>query len=121
MTDTRPRLLIVEDSLLLATELALALEACGCSVAGPAQTVADGLALASDGPLDGALLDVQLGEEEVWPVADRLAARGIPFAVVTGHGPEVVPQRFRSCPLLIKPASFDAVAGVVRAVVAARP
>lgn len=121
MSDHRPRVLIVEDNLLLAAELALALEACGCAVAGPARTVAEGLASVREDSLDGALLDIQIGADLVWPVAEQLEARGIPFVLVTGRGREAVPEHYRARPLLPKPAGFEAIVQALRTIGASQP
>ena len=60
--------------------------------------------VASDAP-DIALLDVNLAGEEVFPVADALASRQVPFVFLTGYGRNVIPDRFRDRPLLGKPYS----------------
>src|SRR6185369_3786471 len=69
-----------------ASMLEIVLGDAGCVVVGPASSVADALALAADAPLDAAILDVNLGGEPVFPLADVLAARQVPFVFVTGYG-----------------------------------
>jgi CheY-like chemotaxis protein len=98
-----PRVLIVEDSALVAMEAEALLSECGCSVVGPVATVARGLATVQQTDLDGALLDINLGEERVWPVAELLEQRGVPFLLATGYDASEVPTRFRERPLLSKP------------------
>src|SRR5947209_14372115 len=75
------RFLVVEDEYVIAADLTASLEALGAEVAGPAPSVAAALTLLeSEGDrLDGAVLDVNLGKERVYPVADVLRGRGIPF------------------------------------------
>ena len=80
------RILLVEDEPLLAMlEEDLLLEA-GAEVVGPAFGVVAALALVAERSLDGAILDVNLGSELVYPVADQLAANGTRFVFVTGYG-----------------------------------
>ena len=82
------RLLVVEDEALVAMLIEDALLDLGCEVVGPAGTVRAALrfAAAARGELDGALLDVNLGGEKVYPVADVLAKAGVPFLFVSGYG-----------------------------------
>ena len=49
------------------------------------------------------MLDCSLGREMVWPVADRLRSRNIPFVFSTGYGPAGVDPRFEGTPILNKP------------------
>ena len=97
------RILVVEDEGLVAMLIEDMLDDLGCEVAGSAASVKQALAwLDGGGEADAALLDVQLGEEMVFPVAEALAARGTPFAFTTGYG-EVNEPRYRHAPLLGKP------------------
>ena len=61
------------------------------------------LALAAEEALDGALLDINLAGANVFPLADALAARGVPFMFLTGYEPEILPQAHRDRPLHRKP------------------
>jgi CheY-like chemotaxis protein len=83
-----PRVLVVEDEALLALELETGLRELGCEVVGPARNLAEALRLAASEPrLAAAVLDVNLGGGElVFPVADALAARGVPYLLATGYG-----------------------------------
>jgi CheY-like chemotaxis protein len=99
------RLLVVEDEALVAMLLEDALQALGCAVVGPAGNVARALALLEKEDVDLALLDVNLGGKRSYPVAEALAARGIPFVFVTGYGASGVDRRFAAAPVLQKP--FD--------------
>jgi CheY-like chemotaxis protein len=107
------RILVVEDEYLLATDLAQTLEEFGAVVVGPAATVARALTLvAAEARLDGAVLDLNLGGERSYPVADALVARGVPFVFVTGYDGWVVPAAHAQAPRCEKP--FDP-AALVRA------
>ena len=109
------RLLVVEDEYLVATALADDLSDAGAEVLGPAPSVAQALELI-DGPaaLDIGVLDINLAGEPVYPVADALAARGIPFVLVTGYDGHAIPDRYRDAPRLEKPVEARAVLAVLR-------
>ena len=80
------RILVVEDEFFVADYISALLEDLGYAVVGPVQTVSDALqAIASD-QVDAALLDANLGTTSSAPIADELAARRLPFIVVTGYG-----------------------------------
>lgn len=78
--------LAVEDESLVAMFLEDLLIDFGCRVVGPAARVQDALQLLDDNEVHAAVLDVNVAGEEVFPVADRLALRGIPFVFATGYG-----------------------------------
>jgi CheY-like chemotaxis protein len=80
------RILVVEDEPLLAMASADLLAESGCTVAGPATSVKQGMQLIEQEDVDGAILDINLGGEMVFPLADALAERSIPFVYVTGYG-----------------------------------
>jgi CheY-like chemotaxis protein len=99
------RLLVVEDEAMVAMMVEDMLADLGCTVVEVAGTVAKGLALASseDAALDGALLDINVGGEKVFPVAEALAARRVPFVFATGYGAAGLEARFAGVPVLAKP------------------
>jgi CheY-like chemotaxis protein len=74
------RVLIVEDDALAAEALQMSLEDAGYGTVTPADSVASALDRIEQHDVDAALLDIHLGGELVFPVADRLAARGVPTA-----------------------------------------
>jgi CheY-like chemotaxis protein len=97
------RILVVEDEGLVAMMIEDLLEDLGCELAGSLASVGAALAwIEAGGDADGALLDVNLGGEPVFPVAEALRARGIPFAFATGYG-EAQDARFKDAVLLGKP------------------
>ena len=103
-------ILIVEDESLVAMLLETILEDMGCTPVGPASSVEEGLALIlADGPLDAALLDVNVAGEKVFPVAEILRDRGVPFVFSTGYGEAGLPDHWRGRPTLQKPFSERAV------------
>ena len=101
------RLLVVEDEYLTAAALARSREGRGAEVVGPAGSVRAALALveAAGGRLDGAVLDINLRKERAYPVADALAARGVPFVFVTGYDARAVPDAYAGVPRCEKPVS----------------
>ena len=103
---TRRRLLIVEDELLIALELQRIVEQLGGAVVGPAGSVEGALELLSETTPDAALLDANLREGRVTPVAQACRDRSIPFALVTGYGRlELDEPLLQSAPRAHKP--FD--------------
>jgi CheY-like chemotaxis protein len=112
--EKRPLILVVEDNVLIAMEVEFMAEQCGCAVAGPAGDVAEALALAEGAGLAGAVLDINLGHERVWPVAEYLEARSVPFVLATGYGDDDVPARFKERPILSKPISRGTLSNALR-------
>lgn len=108
---TGKKVLLAEDEYFIAQDMALAFAAAAAAVIGPAATVAQALRLVMMEPhLDGAVLDINLKGEMVYPVADALAARGVPFVFATGYNREKIPHRFSHCPRCEKPVRADKVA-----------
>ena len=102
----RPRrVLVVEDEYYLAQDLARALQKLGAQVVGPVPTLEAALALIGAEPVDAAVLDINLRGEEVYPVADALAERGIPFVFATGYDRSSIPATYQDVPRWEKP--FD--------------
>ena len=97
------RVLIVEDEMLVAMMIEDALVDLGMEVAGTAGTIEDALAAAAKEGFDCAILDVHLHGKEVYPVADALAARGLPFIFATGYGQGGLAAKYRGRPSLPKP------------------
>jgi CheY-like chemotaxis protein len=99
------RLLVVEDEYLVAADLAASLESLGTEVIGPAASVEEALSFVEkDGArLDGAVLDINLRNERVYPVADVLTARGIPFVFTSGYDAVAIPSAYAKAPRCEKP------------------
>lgn len=104
------RLLLVEDEYLFAFCIAELLEDMGADVLGPVATVADAMELIEKAPeIDAAILDVNLGTEVVFPVADRLQALHVPFVFASAFERERMPARFRDVALCEKPLNVEIV------------
>lgn len=97
------RILVVEDDMMIALYVEEALQELGCVVIGPVSKLDVALRLASDEGLDAAILDVTIRGGQVFPVAERLMSRGIPFAFASGYGDWALPDAFRNQPRLTKP------------------
>ncbi len=103
------RLLLVEDEAMVAMMVEDMLTALGCVVVDVAGTVSRGLALAANSTLelDGAILDVNLGGEKVYPIAQALAMRGVPFIFSTGYSLSGIASDYAHVPILPKPYEQD--------------
>lgn len=103
MPESAPRILVVEDNFLVAMDQLFMVEQCGCVAVGPVGSVSEALTLIRQTALDGAVLDVNLGDCRVWPVAELLEERGVPFILATGYEKSEVPEHLRHRPILTKP------------------
>lgn len=101
------RILVVEDDMMIAVFIEEVLQELGCVVIGPTGKLDAALRLASDEVLDAAILDVTIRGGQVFPVAERLLARGIPFALASGYGDWALPEAFRHQFRLTKPFSTE--------------
>jgi DNA-binding response OmpR family regulator len=110
-----PRILVVDDEPLISMLIEDWLTELGCEVVGPAASVADGLALARGAELDGAILDVNLGNETCYALADALRSRGVPLAFATGDGSLGEVSDFEDPIIVSKPFDFAAVKVAVEA------
>jgi CheY-like chemotaxis protein len=115
------RILVVEDEYMLASELAQFLEQQGAAVAGPAGTVKGALALVEKEPLDGAVLDVNLRNEKVYPVADALIARDVPIVFATGYEELLMARPYIGLPRCQKPIDKAALARALACAIAKQP
>ena len=97
------RVLLVEDEPLVSMMLADMLSAFGHKVDGPYSRFSDAILAAKTGNLQAGILDVNLGGEKTYAVADILTNRKIPFAFVTGYGPDSIVSAFSHAPVLQKP------------------
>jgi CheY-like chemotaxis protein len=114
------RILVVEDEMLVAALLEDRLAALGCRVIGPATAVADALELLKTEEVDAAVLDVNIGGEKVFPVADALAARNIPFLFATAYGAGGVVEPHNRRDVLDKPYQARALEHALRSALQSR-
>jgi DNA-binding response OmpR family regulator len=102
----KPKVLIVEDEPIIAMMLEEHLLDAGCEVAATAMSLEKGLALAQTTDMDLAILDMSLGSQSSFAVADVLASRGIPFMFASGFGSSSLPEEHRGRTILNKPFHF---------------
>jgi DNA-binding response OmpR family regulator len=112
-----PCVLLVEDEMCLAMMLQDLLEDAGYRVLKAAR-VAAALNLASAEDIDAAILDVNVAGTEVFPVANELRRRGVPFMFASGYGERGVPGEFREYPMLQKPYDPVALGAMLESVLA---
>jgi two-component SAPR family response regulator len=104
--------MIVEDEALVAMILEDQLQEIGLSAVATCASVAEAMKAIERNTLDAAILDVNLGGQLVYPVADRLMDLSIPFVFVTGYGRESIDRRYDSIHVLEKPVERQALEAV---------
>ncbi len=97
------RILVVEDEAAISLLLEDMLLDFGCEVVGPAARLSAALDAVSREQVDLAILDVNVAGEPIYPVAEALAKREIPFVFSTGYGSAGIRDTFRDRPVLQKP------------------
>lgn len=119
---TRPeaRILIVEDEAIISFLLEELLTDAGFVVAGIAGRLETALALIESDVSDAAILDANLAGVSSGPAASALAARGIPFIVVSGYLPEQQPSAFSGARCLQKPCRPEDLIQALRDILPAR-
>ncbi len=107
MTDTPKleglRVLVVEDEMMVSMLIEDMLSDLGCIVVGPAARLDEAVELVNAGGIDCAVLDVNLGGQPIFPLADLLREKGRPFAFATGYGDAGLREVDRGSPVLQKP------------------
>lgn len=118
---SRLRVLVVEDEMLVLMETEDMLTELGAEAIVAAATNEQAIALIEAQPFDVALLDLNLNGVRSYPVADLLAARGVPFAFATGYGAHGLREGDHSRPLLTKPFEIEQLKNVLTALLDAAP
>ena len=110
--------IIIEDNILLADSMRLALESWDCTIAGMAGTIARAKELIDLVDFDVAILDIDLRGKSVMPVVEAVRAHDKPFLFVSGYGDEsVLPAHLRSVKRLNKPVDPQRLAFSIREIV----
>jgi CheY-like chemotaxis protein len=107
------RLLLVEDELMVGMFMQDLLKTLGYQSTNPIGRLSDAIAAASNERFAGAVLDMNLNGEFVYPLADLLTKQEVPFVFVTGYASNSVDPRFSSVPILQKPVLQDELAGAL--------
>ena len=101
------RILIVEDSPVVAPFTVSVIEDLGCTAVGPAPTLASARELIENETFDAAIMDVHIRGERVFGLCDLLEARNIPFLLTSGYADWQIPEELQNKPQLQKPYTFD--------------
>jgi DNA-binding response OmpR family regulator len=117
----RCRVLVVEDEAMIAMLVEDMVLDFGSEVVGPIARMEEALSLAGNAELDAAVLDINVSGAVIFPVADVLRERGIPFIFATGYGSTGLPFRFRDSPALQKPFGYETLAKALRTALADQP
>jgi CheY-like chemotaxis protein len=104
------RILVIEDSPVVAPFTVDILAELGCEVVGPAPNMALAREMVDGGDFDGALLDVHIRGERVFPLCELLSAKGVPFVLTSGYADWTMPEKWDDRPRLQKPYTIDQVA-----------
>jgi CheY-like chemotaxis protein len=103
------RILVVEDSPVVAPFTADVLGELGCEVVGPAPNMAAARELIDAGGFDAALMDVHIRGERVFPLCELLDSRGIPFVLTSGYADWHMHEKWSDRPRLQKPYTVEQV------------
>ena len=103
------RILVLEDELLISLLLKDWLSELGCETLGPVASLSGAVELVETERPDAAILDLMIGKEWSYPVAEALRGRAVPFAFATGHGAGDIQPAYADVPVLAKPFEFSAV------------
>jgi two-component SAPR family response regulator len=105
------RILVLEDDYLVVEEMVQELAASGADVVGPVSSLSKAYALLERMPdIQGAVLDINLQGELVYPLADELTRRDIPFVFATAYDESAIPEGYRDHRRFMKPVSVQDVA-----------
>jgi DNA-binding response OmpR family regulator len=122
MTDVPPAgrldglcILVVEDEFLVSLALEDDLRTLGASLVGPFNDLISGLSAVQTERFDLAVLDVNLGGTMVYPLAEDLLQRGVPFLFLSGYSAADMPPRFAKVPRIAKPADPGRLVATIRA------
>jgi len=106
-TTEKLRILVVEDEYIVAFDICAELESLGYQPVGPAGTVEQAILLAeTEEILHGAVLDVNVNGREVFPVADLLTLRKVPFIFSTGYDKTMLPLQYQGFAKIEKPVAM---------------
>lgn len=111
-------ILLVEDEAIIALMVEDLLRDLGCARVWHASRIGAALKIVAERRPGAAILDVNLGGDVVFPVAEALEAAGTPFVFTTGYERDIVPARWRNRPFVQKPIESGNLAAALRAALA---
>ena len=103
------RILVVEDSPVLAPFTVDVLDELGCKVVGSAPNMAVAREMVEAGGFEAALMDIHIRGERVFPLCEALAAKGVPFVLTSGYADWTMPEKWDDRPRLQKPYTIEQV------------
>ena len=109
-------ILVLEDDYLSALDLSETLADLGAVIAGPVGRLVQAQELARSVPLDAAILDVNVGRVNSYPVARELVAKAVPFVFLTGYSRENIDSEFAQIPCLAKPFVREELESALKAI-----
>ena len=115
-----PRILVLDDNVLISALLEEWLLELGCEVAGPVPLVADALRMIEDTSIDAAFLDLSVGDGDCMPVAAALEKQRVPFTFATGGGMDGIESRFPTAAVMTKPYDFQDVKSAIERMLSAQ-
>ena len=104
------RVLVIEDDVVIAHQLARAFVEVGAEVVGPVGSLGRAIEAAETAQFDCALVDIRLRGVDAYPVVDILKRRSLPFAFITGCDRHNIPAGYRHIPLIRKPVDPSEIA-----------
>ena len=107
-------MLLVEDEPTVSLMLSDMLLQFGHSIDGPYNRFSDAMTAARSNNVEVGVLDINVGGQKIYPLAEVLCERRIPFVFVTGYSTDSVDSRFRHVPILQKPIEPDALQALIR-------
>jgi len=110
------RILVVEDSPVVAPFTADVLDELGCMVVGPAPNMAAARELIEAGEFDAALMDIHIRGTHVFPLCEMLEAKKLPFVLTSGYADWQIPDKWQERPRLQKPYTVEQVETALNAV-----
>lgn len=103
------RILVVEDSPVIAPFTVDILTGLGCEVVGPAPNMAAARELVDGEEFDAAMMDIHIRGERVFPLCELLEARDVPFILTSGYADWQMSRRWQDAPKLQKPYTVEQV------------
>ncbi len=112
------RIMVVEDEVLIAMLIETSLQDHGCEIVGPFGRLHEATRAAEMETLDAAIMDVNLAGERIFPVAEILWRRAVPFLLLSGYGETALPEDRRYWKLQSKPFEMNRVLATVGEMIA---